>query len=92
MIKALEIHNKFNNFTIKSETELKKARILVKNIIKYAGEGSGISDIDFAMTDGYSTSNGLGKGLCGTKELVDDFFIKSEVGKGTEVRIIKWLR
>ena len=54
-------------------------------------EGPGIPDVDLAITDGYSTSKGLGKGLSGTKKLMDDFSIQTEDGKGTEVVIIKWM-
>ena len=43
-----------------------------------------------AMTDGFSTGKSLGVGLPGTKRLVSDFQIKSAVGKGTTVTIIKW--
>jgi serine/threonine-protein kinase RsbT len=53
--------------------------------------GPGIPDIDLAMSGGFSTSKGLGKGLSGTKKLMDEFFIQSEVGKGTEVVIVKWV-
>ena len=59
--------------------------------ITVTDEGPGIPDIDLAVTDGYSTSKGLGKGLSGTKKLMDDFSIQTEVGKGTEVVIIKWM-
>ena len=58
--------------------------------ITVTDEGPGIPDVDLAVTDGFSTSKGLGKGLSGTKKLMDDFSIHSEVGKGTEVVIIKW--
>lgn len=54
--------------------------------------GPGIKDISLAMEDGYSTSGGLGAGLPGVKRLMDDFFINSEEGKGTEVRVLKWVR
>jgi len=54
-------------------------------------EGSGIPDIDLAMSGGFSTSKGLGKGLSGSKKLMDEFSIQSEVGKGTEVFIVKWV-
>jgi len=58
--------------------------------ITVSDKGPGIPDLDLATTDGYSTSKGLGKGLSGTKKLMDDFSIRTEVGKGTEVVIIKW--
>lgn len=59
--------------------------------ITVTDEGPGISDVDLAVTDGFSTSKGLGKGLSGTKKLMDDFSIQTEDGKGTEVVIIKWM-
>ena len=58
--------------------------------ITVTDEGPGIPDVDLAITDGFSTSKGLGKGLSGTKKLMDDFSIHTEVGKGTEIVIIKW--
>jgi serine/threonine-protein kinase RsbT len=54
--------------------------------------GPGISDIRKVMEDGYTTSGGLGAGLPGVKRLMDDFTIDSEVGKGTEIISVKWLR
>jgi serine/threonine-protein kinase RsbT len=54
--------------------------------------GPGIADIGRAMEDGYSTSRGLGLGLPGSKRLMDEFELVSEVGKGTEVTMIKWER
>ena len=58
--------------------------------ITVTDEGPGIPDVDLAITDGFSTGKGLGKGLGGTKKLMDDFSIQTEVGKGTEVVIVKW--
>jgi len=60
--------------------------------IDFEDSGPGIADLDLAMTDGYTTSRGMGKGLPGSRRLVDDFDIKSEVGKGTLVTITKWLQ
>ncbi|MFZ2035686.1 MAG: anti-sigma regulatory factor [Dehalococcoidales bacterium] len=54
--------------------------------------GPGIQDIALAMKDGYSTSKGLGLGLPGSKRIVDEFEIASEVGKGTTIRMKKWRR
>ncbi len=59
--------------------------------IKVIDEGPGIPDINLAMTDGYSTTNRFGKGLSGTKKIMDEFSIQSKVGKGTEVLIVKWV-
>jgi serine/threonine-protein kinase RsbT len=54
--------------------------------------GPGIASIDQAMQEGYSTSGGLGLGLPGTKRLMDEFEIASEVGKGTRITVRKWRR
>ena len=53
-------------------------------------QGPGIDNLELVLAGGYSTSRGLGKGLSGTKKLMDEFKINSEVGKGTEVKVIKW--
>lgn len=55
-------------------------------------QGPGIKDISLAMQDGYTTSGGLGTGLPGVKRLMDEFDLKSEVEKGTEIKTIKWVR
>jgi serine/threonine-protein kinase RsbT len=54
--------------------------------------GPGIADIARAMEDGYSTSRGLGLGLPGSKRLMDEFDLVSEIGRGTEVTMTKWER
>lgn len=56
----------------------------------FSDKGPGIADIQKAMTDGFSTGKSLGLGLPGTKRLVNEFAIKSEVGLGTTVSIIKY--
>ena len=54
--------------------------------------GPGISDVAQALRDGYSTyRGGLGLGLPGSRRLMDEFDIVSEVGKGTTVTMTKWL-
>jgi serine/threonine-protein kinase RsbT len=58
--------------------------------LTFKDRGPGISDLNLAMKDGYSTGKSLGLGLPGAKRLVNDFEIKSEVGKGTTVMVIKW--
>lgn len=59
--------------------------------IIFQDKGPGIPDIELAMRKGYSTAGGLGIGLLIAKELMDEFDIKSEVGKGTRVTVVKWL-
>jgi anti-sigma regulatory factor (Ser/Thr protein kinase) len=55
--------------------------------------GPGISDIDLAMQEGYSTAPdnirslgfGAGMGLPNMKRYTDDMKVESEIGKGTTV-------
>jgi serine/threonine-protein kinase RsbT len=54
--------------------------------------GPGIDDIGLALEDGFSTSGSLGLGLPGARRLMDEFEIRSEVGKGTTVILRKWAR
>ena len=53
-------------------------------------EGPGIADVDAALRDGFGTKNGLGLGLPGSRRIMDDFEIDSEVGRGTTVAMRKW--
>lgn len=55
-------------------------------------DGPGIPNIELAMQDGYSTGRGLGLGLPGTRRLMDEFQIRSNVGEGTTVVATKWIR
>ncbi len=58
--------------------------------VTFEDRGPGISDIDRAMQDGYTTGKGMGLGLSGAKRLVNDFRISSRVGEGTTVVITRW--
>jgi serine/threonine-protein kinase RsbT len=54
-------------------------------------QGPGIANLSLAIQDGYSTGGGLGLGLPGTRRLMDEFQIVSELGKGTKVTLKKWV-
>lgn len=58
--------------------------------LTFADQGPGIADIDRAMTDGYTTANGLGLGLSGAKRLCNEFAVKSTPGSGTIVTLARW--
>jgi serine/threonine-protein kinase RsbT len=60
--------------------------------LTFEDTGPGIPDVNKAMESGFSTGRGFGLGLPGTKRLMDEMSIQSEIGKGTRVRICKWLR
>jgi serine/threonine-protein kinase RsbT len=56
----------------------------------FEDQGPGISDIELALKDGYTTGSGLGLGLSGAKRLSNDFDIQSRPGEGTRVSITRW--
>lgn len=59
--------------------------------LTFIDEGPGISDIEQALVDGFTTGVGLGLGLPGARRLVDGFSIESRPGAGTRVQIVGWL-
>lgn len=54
--------------------------------------GPGISDVDQALRDGFTSGAGMGMGLPGTRRLMDEMTIDSTLGRGTTVTIRKWRR
>jgi serine/threonine-protein kinase RsbT len=56
----------------------------------FQDSGPGIPDVQLALRDGYTTGNGLGLGLSGSKRLVNEFDIQSKAGQGTTVTVIRW--
>lgn len=58
----------------------------------FVDAGPGIPDVDQALRDGFTTGNGLGLGLGGSKRLVDEFDIDTRPGEGTAVAVVKWKR
>ena len=56
----------------------------------FEDQGPGISDIELALKDGYTTGSGLGLGLSGAKRLSNEFDIQSKPGEGTRVSITRW--
>ena len=58
--------------------------------------GPGIADINLALKEGYSTATeevrglgfGAGMGLPNMKKYADEFYIESEVGKGTHIKMV----
>lgn len=56
----------------------------------FTDQGPGIADLELALKDGYTSGSGMGLGLGGSKRLVNEFSILSEIGKGTEVTVVRW--
>ncbi len=58
--------------------------------LTFEDHGPGIPDVELALTDGYTTADGLGLGLGGAKRLAHEFEISSTPGEGTTVSITMW--
>ncbi|TDJ75136.1 anti-sigma regulatory factor [Pseudomonas putida] len=56
----------------------------------FRDEGPGIADTKLALTDGWTSGNGLGLGLTGARRLVDEFELDTAPGEGTRVTITRW--
>jgi serine/threonine-protein kinase RsbT len=58
--------------------------------LTFEDKGPGITDIERALKDGYTTGGGLGLGLGGARRLSSEFSIDSRPGEGTRVTIARW--
>lgn len=76
--------------TIYVDLDQEKISVVIKDV------GPGIPDVDLAMQKGFSTASpkvremgfGAGMGLPNIKNNVDELDIKTEVGIGTEIRMV----
>ena len=55
--------------------------------VRCTDQGPGISDVERALQDGFSTARSMGKGLGGARRLVDRFDLRSTPGQGTTVEM-----
>jgi serine/threonine-protein kinase RsbT len=58
--------------------------------VVFEDQGPGIADVELAYRAGYTTGGGMGLGLSGSRKLVDEFDIDTEVARGTRVTMTKW--
>ncbi len=58
--------------------------------LTFEDKGPGITDLDLAMKDGWTSGSGMGLGLSGAKRLVNEFEIFSKPGDGTRVAVTRW--
>lgn len=56
----------------------------------FEDHGPGIPDIDQALTDGYTSGQGMGLGLGGARRLSHEFDIESTPGVGTRITMLRW--
>ncbi|WP_128436310.1 anti-sigma regulatory factor [Streptomyces cyaneus] len=57
----------------------------------FSDQGPGIADLEQALSDGYTSGEGLGMGLGGARRLVHEFSIDSRRGVGTTVAVTSWI-
>jgi serine/threonine-protein kinase RsbT len=74
--------------TMRLETVLNDRRRGLR--LTFEDQGPGIPDTTLALTDGYTTGNGLGLGLSGARRLSQDFELFSKPGLGTRVTMARW--
>jgi serine/threonine-protein kinase RsbT len=58
--------------------------------LTFSDEGPGIENLELALTDGWTSGEGLGLGLTGARRLVNEFDIQTQVGVGTRVTVTRW--
>ncbi|KUO09198.1 anti-sigma regulatory factor [Streptomyces sp. DSM 15324] len=58
--------------------------------LTFSDRGPGIPDLERALSDGYTSGDGLGLGLGGARRLVHEFAIDSTPGVGTTVTVTSW--
>ena len=58
--------------------------------LTFEDKGPGITDIETALKDGFTTGKGMGLGLGGARRLSNEFQIDSKPGVGTKVTIVRW--
>ncbi|MEU2284078.1 anti-sigma regulatory factor [Streptomyces sp. NPDC013178] len=58
--------------------------------LTFTDDGPGIADLEQALSDGYTSGDGLGMGLGGARRLVHEFAIDSTPGAGTTVTVTSW--
>jgi serine/threonine-protein kinase RsbT len=58
--------------------------------LTFSDHGPGIADLERALSDGYTSGDGLGMGLGGARRLVHEFAVDSTPGAGTTVTVTSW--
>ncbi|MGE7666325.1 anti-sigma regulatory factor [Ureibacillus composti] len=85
-----------NIYLYASEGDIIIERLKEKNRIGIAitaiDKGPGIANLQSVLEDSFSNSGSSSVGIPAVKRLMDKLEIESEVGKGTKVRIEKWLK
>jgi len=88
-----ELAHNIRKYAQMGEIQLRKVSSGFKTGIEVVAvdKGPGIPDINKAMQDHVSSGGTLGLGLPGVQRMMDEFEIKTEPRKGTEVTVRKWM-
>jgi serine/threonine-protein kinase RsbT len=78
------------NGVLRCRTLDQSGRVGIELIVE--DNGPGIPNLDQAMEAGFTTGGGLGLGLPGTKRLMDEMVVDTQVGRGTKITVKKWHR
>ncbi|WP_066173724.1 anti-sigma regulatory factor [Bacillus marinisedimentorum] len=92
MTAASELARNIFRYAQEGQIEFETIEDHRKRAIKITAQdnGPGIKDIQKALKKGYSTSGGLGAGIPGVKNMMDEFAIDSSPEIGTIVTAVKW--
>ena len=87
-----EIARNLVRYAGKGTIELRVLRLGARHGLRIIArdDGPGISNVDQAMQNGFSTSRSLGLGLPATQRVMDEFAVVSRPGAGTIVAMTKW--
>jgi serine/threonine-protein kinase RsbT len=90
---ASEVAQNILKFAVRGSISIFEAAVGERRGIRITVEdvGPGIADLDKAMSPGYSTAGSLGLGLPGCRRIMDQFEVRSVIGRGTLIRMTKWL-
>src|ERR1700754_3386432 len=58
--------------------------------LTFEDKGPGITDVEQALKDGFTSGKGMGLGLGSAKRLSNEFSIASKPGEGTKIIIARW--
>ena len=58
--------------------------------IVYEDNGPGISELERILAGDFQSRTGLGKGIAGSRRLMDVFNVETAPGKGTRIVTVKW--
>jgi signal transduction histidine kinase len=58
--------------------------------IVYEDNGPGIPELEKILAGDFQSRTGLGKGIAGSRRLMDVFTVESLPGKGTRIETVKW--